>query len=87
VRLALALQLVEQLQDLRLHGHVERRHGLVEHQHFGIEHQGPRDGHPLALAAGQRARAAAMQGFRQPDPAQQTGDLGGTLVAGRGWNS
>ena len=51
----IALQLVEQRQDLRLHGDVERRDGLVQHQHAGVEEQRAGDRHALPLAARERA--------------------------------
>ena len=52
------LQVGEQFEYLRLHHHVERRHRLVAHQHLGPQRQRPRDRDPLALTAGQLARAA-----------------------------
>ena len=50
------LQLADQLQDLRLRGHVERRGRLVGDQQGRIEHQGRRDHDALALAAGDLVR-------------------------------
>ncbi len=46
------LQLPDQLQDLRLRGHVERRGGLVGDQQGRVEHQGRGDHDALALTAG-----------------------------------
>ena len=42
---------VEELQDLRLHHHVERRRGLVGDQHVRVAGQRHRDGRPLAHSA------------------------------------
>jgi len=39
----LALQLFEQIQDLRLHADVERRRGLVADDQLGLHRQRPRD--------------------------------------------
>ena len=55
----LALQLLEQLEDLRLHGDVERRDGLVEHDDLGFDRERPGDRDPLPLAARELARARA----------------------------
>ena len=46
-----ALQLVHQLQDLGLRGHVERRGGLVGDQQVGVVDQRHSDHHPLAHPA------------------------------------
>ena len=36
----LVLQVLQQVEHLRLHRHVERAHRLVEHQHLGVERRG-----------------------------------------------
>ncbi|CUK21701.1 Uncharacterised protein [Achromobacter sp. 2789STDY5608615] len=54
----LALQVQQQVDDLRLDRHVQRRHGFVGDHHLGIERQGPRDADALALAAGELVRIA-----------------------------
>ena len=51
------LHVLEQVEDLGLDGHVERRHRLVADQHLGIEGQGPGDADALALTAGELVRA------------------------------
>ena len=67
---ALAAQVVEQLQDLRLDRHVERGRRLVGDQQLGLAGERDRDHHALAHAAGElvrvvaRARSAAS---RDPD--------------------
>ncbi len=55
------LELLEIGHDLRPSGRIERRQGLVHQQHAGLAEQGPADGHPLALAAGQVAWPAREQ--------------------------
>jgi hypothetical protein len=57
---ALALQVVQQVQDLGLHRHVEGAGGFVEDDQLGVEGQGPRDRDPLALAAGELVRVAVQ---------------------------
>ena len=54
---ALALHARQQLQDLRLDGHVERAHRLVADQQSRRQDHGARDGNSLALTAGQRRTA------------------------------
>jgi hypothetical protein len=49
--LAVALQRLEQVEDLRLHGDVERRRGLVGEEQLGAARQGDGDHDPLAHAA------------------------------------
>ena len=59
-----ALQVGEQLDDRRLHEHVERRRDLVADEHVGLAHQGPGDGDALALAPGQLVGVAVGVGRR-----------------------
>ena len=47
------LQVLHQVEDLGLDGHVEGRHRLVGHDQLGLEGQGPGQADPLALAAGE----------------------------------
>ena len=49
----LLLQLLEQVDDLGLDGHVQGGHALVAHDELGLHHQGPGNGHALAPAAGE----------------------------------
>ena len=60
----LAAQLLEQLEDLRLHHHVERRGGLVADDQLGLAGQRERDHHALAHAAGELVRVLAGAGRR-----------------------
>ena len=56
------LHVLEQVEDLRLHRHVERRHGLVADDQLRLGDDGARDRDALALATGELVRpAAALQ--------------------------
>ena len=57
------LQVLHDVQDLRLHGHVQRRGRLVRDQDLGIAGQGHGDHHALALAAGHGVGIAAERAF------------------------
>ena len=57
----LVLQLLEQVEHPRLHGHVERRRRLVGDQQLRPEGQGPGDADTLTLAAGQLVGIAVAQ--------------------------
>ena len=48
----LALEVLEQVEDLRLDRHVERGHGLVAHDELGLEDERAGDPDPLALDPG-----------------------------------
>ena len=52
------LQVAQQVDDLRLHAHVERRGRLVEHDEARLQHHGAGDRDALALAAGEFVRIA-----------------------------
>ena len=66
----LLLQVQQQVDDLRLDRHIERRGRLIRHQHRRPQDQGAGDGDALALAAGQFVRialaVAAVQARRGP---------------------
>ncbi len=47
------LQVAQQVDDLRLHRHVEGRGRLVQHHEARLQHHGAGDGDALALAAGE----------------------------------
>ena len=72
----LVLQLVEQVDDLRLDRDVERGDRLVEQDQLRIDGQRPRDADPLALAAGELVREAAEVLGMQADPLEQLTALG-----------
>lgn len=52
----IALQSLQQRDDLHGHQRVERRGRLVEHQHLGLGHQRAGDGDALRLATRQPRR-------------------------------
>jgi hypothetical protein len=47
----LSLQILKQIDNLCLHGHVERRNRLVAYNEFWIESKSSRDSDSLALTA------------------------------------
>ena len=65
------LQIEQQVDDLRLHGDVERRHRLVGHHQRRIERQRARDADALALAAAEGVRKARPRRRRQADQVEQ----------------
>ena len=66
-------QILQQLEDLRLHGDVQRRGRLVGDQEIGLARQGHGDHHPLPLPAGElmRIRAQPLVRIGQGDQVQQ----------------
>jgi hypothetical protein len=70
----LGLQVLEQVDDLRLDRDVEGRDGLVADDELGPQGQGPGDADALALAAGELVREAlgAPRGAR-PTTSQELG--------------
>ena len=64
---ALAVEPLEQGEDLRLHGDVERRRRLVGDQHLGLQRERHRDHRPLPHAAGELVRVVV-------DPPRRVGD-------------
>ena len=69
----LGLQLLQELEDLRLDGDIERGGRLVGDQHLGAQRQRHRDHHPLALPARELVRVVGGAPLRLPDadPVQQ----------------
>ena len=64
---ARGLEIVEEVEDLGLHRHVEGRGRLVEEEEARAEEERAGDGDPLALSAGERVRVAAGELGRQAD--------------------
>src|SRR5215470_8771654 len=54
----------QQVENLRLNRHVERRGRLIEQYNLGLDDQGAGDGNPLALAAAECARVGTRIGRR-----------------------
>ena len=69
----LGAQLAQQVQNLRLNGHVQSGGGLVGNEQARLVGEGHRDHHPLALASRQFMRIGAQPplGVPQAHPAQQ----------------
>ena len=74
-------QVVEQLQDRRLHRDVEGGDRLVGDEQARLDGQGPRDGDALALSAGELVRVAVEGLGRHADQAHQLAAAGLDLVA------
>ena len=74
---------LEQLQDLRLHGDVERGGRLVGDQQVRLVRQGHGDHHALALAARELMRIARQPPLRigDADLIEQFEDAGARLLA------
>ena len=83
-RAELLLDVVEQLEDLRLHGDVQRRGRLVGDQQLRPAADRHRDHHPLAHAARQLVRIAARAPLRlgDADPVEQRHGVGEGLGIG-----
>ena len=56
----LLLQILEQVQQLRLHRYVQRAHGLIGDEYLGSDRKGACDSHALALPAAQLARVLSQ---------------------------
>ena len=67
----LVLQLLEQVDHLRLHRDVEGRDRLVGDDELGLDGQRPGDADPLALAAGELVRVLRQRGGGQADGREQ----------------
>ena len=79
---ATGLEVADQLEDLGLGGHVQRRGRLVGHQHGGFEGQRHGDHRALALAARELVGVGAddLPGVGQPDLAGQRHRAGAALL-------
>ena len=70
------LKRAQQVDDLRLHRHVEGRGRLVENHELRFEHDGARDGDALALSAREFMRVSIYGGGIKPRLLQSGGDDG-----------
>jgi hypothetical protein len=68
------LQILQQVDDLRLDRHVERADRLVAHEEAGPDRERARDADALALAAGELVRVAGRRVGGQADLLQQRRD-------------
>ena len=82
-QLALHRRGPEQLHDDRLHRDVQRRGDLVANEHVRLGGQGPRDGDPLPLAAGQLIGVAGQETAAQGHVAEHLGHPVGLLGPGQ----
>src|SRR5476651_1477848 len=69
----LLLQRLEQVDDLGLHGDIERRDGFIADYQLGLTGQRPRDANTLPLPARKLMRITFGVTGLQPDRAQQIG--------------
>ena len=68
------LQVLEQVDDLRLHGHVERGHRLVEDDELRLERERTCDTDALPLATGELVRVAVAVLGGEPHGGEQLVD-------------
>ncbi len=80
---AVALEVHQQVEHLRLHRHVERRHRLVAHHEGRLHRERARDADPLPLSAGKLVRIAPGVAGIEPDLFQQRRDPPRYLRSGR----
>ena len=73
----LRAQVHEQVQDLRLDRHVERRDGFVADQHVGLHRERAGDADALALTARELMRIAALQRRIEPGSDELRVHVGG----------
>lgn len=64
---ALALEVLQEIDHLRLDAHVERTHGLIADDQFGFHREGSRNADALALAAAELMRIPSGVRRLQPD--------------------
>jgi hypothetical protein len=67
----LLLQILEQVDDLRLNGNVQSRYGFVQDYQLGIECERPRNADSLALPAGKLVRIPVCMRSVKPDNSQK----------------
>jgi len=67
----LALEVVQQINDLRLDRDVERGRRLVGDDNVGLKRKSARDADALALAAREFMRVEICRGCRQPDSIEE----------------
>ena len=75
--LELLLQLLEEVDDLRLDRDVERGHRLVRNDEVRVERERARQADALALTAGELVRVAPSSVLRQADDAEQLSHASG----------
>ena len=78
------LQILHQIDDLRLNGDIERGDRFIRHDEGRLDRDRPRDADALALPAGKLARLAVHVGGRQPNLPQKLRHFLPPLLAGAG---
>ena len=76
------LQVLQQVDDLRLDRDVQRRDRLVADDEVRVQRERAGDADPLALAAGELVRVAVAASRGQPDYARAAGDRARRRLAG-----
>jgi len=71
----LLLQILQEVQDLRLHGHVKRRGRLVKHDEIRVERKRPCDPDALLLPAAELMREPIQMLLVKPDGLEQLQDF------------
>src|SRR6266404_10004589 len=66
-----ALQIHQEIGDLRLHGTIKGRQSLVQNQELRLQRQRPSDGQPLALPAAQLSGKPRRHAWRKTNSFQQ----------------
>ena len=74
-----ALEFGEQVEDLPLHRHVQRRNRFIGDDQFGFEREGGSDPDPLALATREFVGQPLRKPARQADSVEQGSDAGRAL--------
>ena len=75
------LQVAQEVDDLPLHGEIERRGRLVEQDELRVEHQRAGDGDALPLPAGEFVREAVQRVRVEPDIGERAADALVALAA------
>ena len=71
---AVMLEVLQQVDDLRLHAHVESADRFVAHDEPGLDRESPGDADPLALSTAELVRIPVRVLRREPDAPQQFPD-------------
>ena len=69
--LSLLLQFCQQIEDLRLHRHIQRRRRLIQQQYLRLKNQRSGYRHALPLPAGELMRIALAKGTVEANFVQQ----------------
>ena len=76
-----ALQLREQVDDLRAHADVERGNGFVGHNEFGTQSESAGDADALALSSAEFVGETVEDRFVEADGAEEFDDAGAETLA------